>query len=730
MKRAKPITPDDHADMLALSRLCTTWELSELFDQPTHVIRAALRDAGAQPGRRHPRRNDEQETERQALMGRVRARRTSPPAATPMAPTSPAVARGMPAVPNFGDRDATVSRSVGRRPLPLVAPALPAPVERPLPPRVAPLPAARVEATLVPPVRAELPPVASSPPARPQPLPPLARRHPTPKGERRSRVDPFADLVGLRSDAEVARLAGVRRETVIAYRQTRGIPAPPIVRSVATKTPRRKPSPVKPCPSPVVEPTASTEPPRTPTGRNLRRSKLDAFRHLLGTIPDHEVALLANMNRQSVMEYRRARGIPAAGRLAASALVGPDAGTVGAAAEPVEEPSPAVRPSNQSQAPAPAARTKPTESSFLLPGELDASPPRPVAPRIGRPSKLAAHRDLIGALPDAEVAARAGVAVERVRDVRRSLGIAEVKPLYGSPRRPGRQSKILAHAHLIGVEPDEVVAALAGVTSAGIRGYRWTRGIAAPKRADVAVASGDGSHGGADPAGPTATSAQKGSAIRPASSISVLEAHREIIGGVPDVEVAFRAGVSPRAVLQFRQRWGIPAAPRPFPPPKEPPPQKPRPPSPVDPYRAQLGVLSDAEIAEMAGVRTGLVRAYRARLGTPRAPAWAGRGYKPNRGAAVIPPRAETPVRTPAGAPPPSRGAPIPAPPVGPNGRLITRGYYVLAERDGVEVRHVVLAADMSEAMRTAMRSLVQDAGWRIVRTWDAGEVLAGEPPS
>src|SRR5690349_3273014 len=65
--------------------------------------------------------------------------------------------------------------------------------------------------------------------------------------------------------------------------------------------------------------------------------------------------------------------------------------------------------------------------------EEAAAPPAPTAPRkergpapkVGaRPSRLDAHRDLIGAMPDAAVAAKVGMSIQAVRNYRQKHGIS------------------------------------------------------------------------------------------------------------------------------------------------------------------------------------------------------------------------------------------------------------------------------------------------------------------
>lgn len=114
-------------------------------------------------------------------------------------------------------------------------------------------------------------------------------------------------------------------------------------------------------------------------------------------------------------------------------------------------------------------------------GEDGSAPPRP---RPGSKDHLIhAHWDLLGNVPDAEVAREAGVSVRTVASFRARHNV----PGYTGPRRSARSqkrrpSKIDAFAHLLGTVPDRVVAQQAGVSLNAVRNYRNKRGIAAAPR--------------------------------------------------------------------------------------------------------------------------------------------------------------------------------------------------------------------------------------------------------
>ncbi len=136
--------------------------------------------------------------------------------------------------------------------------------------------------------------------------------------------------------------------------------------------------------------------------------------------------------------------------------------------------------------PGPRARRKSRPESESLPPEPGEAN---VSARPGsKDSQILPFQDLLGSVPDAEVADRAGVSVRTIASFRSRNGISG----YTGPRRRrraggGRRSKIDAFAHLLGQVPDRVVAEKAGVTLNAVRNYRAKRGIQAAGRTGSAV---------------------------------------------------------------------------------------------------------------------------------------------------------------------------------------------------------------------------------------------------
>lgn len=219
---------------------------------------------------------------------------------------------------------------------------------------------------------------------------------------------------------------------------------------------------------------------------------LDKVRHLMGTLPDWKVAEIAGSTPSIVGRYRRKHNIPAY-----------EGYKFGVGQEPPRKGQRKAKSATQ------------TNDKSAEPGSR---------------SKLAPYHDLIGQVPDKEIAALAGVSTEGVRMYRRRHDIklsfrrvgkrkteetrddakaraAEASkqtpatatatatshstkasaatpeeavrnaPRKGGPRR--RKSKLDPYMHLVGVAPDSEVAKLAGVTAENVRAFRRRHGIEA-----------------------------------------------------------------------------------------------------------------------------------------------------------------------------------------------------------------------------------------------------------
>lgn len=103
----------------------------------------------------------------------------------------------------------------------------------------------------------------------------------------------------------------------------------------------------------------------------------------------------------------------------------------------------------------------------------------------GKPSKIDAHYDLLGTVPDSQVAELAGVTVNAVSNYRRRRNIPAYDPSEApsgaaKPTKTGRKpSKIEPFHDDLGTVPDRVIAEKAGVTLNAVSNYRRRRGISA-----------------------------------------------------------------------------------------------------------------------------------------------------------------------------------------------------------------------------------------------------------
>ena len=170
---------------------------------------------------------------------------------------------------------------------------------------------------------------------------------------------------------------------------------------------------------------------------------LDEIRHMMGTMPDHEVAKKCDSTPSIVGRYRRKHGIPA--------YEGYKFG--------------------KGQSP---------------PSKGTEQPAKKKTPRRRR-SKIDAFRSQVGKIPDQVIAKKAGVSVEGVRMYRRRHDI-KLEP--GARRRRGSKpakpavsstgpSILDSFRDQFGSVPDSEIAVMADITEAEATAYRTAHGIAA-----------------------------------------------------------------------------------------------------------------------------------------------------------------------------------------------------------------------------------------------------------
>ena len=113
---------------------------------------------------------------------------------------------------------------------------------------------------------------------------------------RRSKLDPYFDLLGKVDDAEIAGLAGVSVDNVRSYRRRHGIETQ-VEGATAPAEPTRE--------EPQAAPVAAAEPKEATPSRQRRRSKMDPYVDLIGSVSDAEVAAMAGVTTENVRAWRK-----------------------------------------------------------------------------------------------------------------------------------------------------------------------------------------------------------------------------------------------------------------------------------------------------------------------------------------------------------------------------------------------------------------------------------------
>ena len=91
--------------------------------------------------------------------------------------------------------------------------------------------------------------------------------------------------------------------------------------------------------------------------------------------------------------------------------------------------------------------------------------------------RLSPYDSQLGRLADSVIAEKAGLSTATVARIRRGRGIDAPSP---GKQKGSRSSKVLLYADLLGRVPDAEIARLAGVSRAAVRNFRVRRGIGSP----------------------------------------------------------------------------------------------------------------------------------------------------------------------------------------------------------------------------------------------------------
>jgi hypothetical protein len=254
---------------------------------------------------------------------------------------------------------------------------------------------------------------------------------------------------------------------------------------------------------------------------------------------------------------------------------------------------------------------------------------------------------------------------------------------------------------LVGRLPDKEVAKTLGMTAENVRSWRTRRKIPALWRGE----DGDGSTEQAPSLASTPAARTEsgnngvGSASRGAASLSVIGRFEHLLGIVPDATIAHLSGRRIRSVAAHRQRLGIPSGAGPedgSPAPRH---RK----SKLNPYLHLLGKVRDAQIAEQAGVTEGNVANFRRRHRIPSARAVVQLIAHRHTAAPQIAPEESAPV---VATEPESTSAPVSAAAPAAGDRVRQWAFAVTIVIDGEERPYTVLGADLAEAAAAAVEGL------------------------
>ena len=286
---------------------------------------------------------------------------------------------------------------------------------------------------------------------------------------------------------------------------------------------------------------------------------LEKIRHLLGTIPDHQIAEMTGSTVSIVGRFRRRYGV--------SAYDGYKFGT-GQAPPAVAKPA--------------AKATKPAKATKVA--------ALPVAAPVAKVDVKATKVDVKAAKADVKAAKAATKAAAKGAAKAVAAPVATAKAPVAAPAAPAKAvaapaaksgrvytSKLDDLLSVVGVLPDREVAKMAGISTEGVRMYRRRHDIAmtpggakAGKAAKVVAAPVAKAAAAPAPArvAPPAVAPAVAPAAAPVASKaavrgkvggrrSAIDPYFDLLGTVPDREIAVMADVTIENVRAFRKRQGI-----------------------------------------------------------------------------------------------------------------------------------------------------------------------------
>ena len=366
--------------------------------------------------------------------------------------------------------------------------------------------------------------------------------------QRKSKLDPYLEKLGVVPDVEVAAMAGVTVDNVRAYRRRRGIQAG--WRGAAQPLLDERAAPA------ASDVTAAPEPKKATKKRKPAKPKA----------------------KKAAAKTRRAKKPTAEPVVDAELAVAEDPVIeLVVVAEPAPVPVPVVEAE-------PAEGLPPEPEPEPTPAPTPAPAPRVSSTRKPRKTKLDAYLDKVGLLSDKQVADLAGVTAQNVRTYRARRGIParwrgegegetvaavstlvtrpSAKPAKGKVEAAGvgqaRRGKLTPYLDQIGTVPDARIAELSGTTPANVRAFRLRHDIPAGWRGEGKPVSRAPSASAPVPSAVVAPTSGPAQAVREPRR-GKLTPYLEEIGIVDDRVIAAKAGTTTQNVQVYRARHGIPA---------------------------------------------------------------------------------------------------------------------------------------------------------------------------